>query len=132
ILKQNIEFTLEQRYENPYVTGDPDQLKQVFLNIMTNAVQSQPDGGSLIVVVEKTDNSENKEIVISFKDKGGGIPNEKLSDIFNPFMTTKEYGTGLGLSMAQRIIEEHKGKIEVSSVVGEGSVFSVTLPEKSS
>lgn len=108
------------------VVGDPDQLKQVFLNIMTNAIQALSPGGYLEVSMENRDDS----LVVVFEDSGSGIPAEKLQDIFNPFMTTKEDGTGLGLSMAQRIVEEHGGRIEVQSSQGEGSTFYVCLPGK--
>jgi signal transduction histidine kinase len=110
----------------PRINGDPDQLKQVFLNILTNAIQALTTGGTLKVNIEPRDES----VVIAFEDNGTGIPHERLPDIFNPFMTTKEDGTGLGLSMAQRIVEEHGGRIEVQSVFGEGSTFSVVLPGK--
>lgn len=124
--KQHISFNMEVAENCPLTTADPDQLKQVFINIMTNAIQAMGHDGSLDVSVEPVD----ERVRIVFKDSGAGIPHEKMRDIFNPFMTTKEDGTGLGLSMAQRIVEEHGGSIEVQSVVGEGSTFSVYLPEK--
>ncbi len=110
----------------PKVIGDPDQLKQVFINIMTNAIQALSRDGKLRVAIEHREDS----LVIGFEDNGTGIPTDRLQDIFNPFMTTKEDGTGLGLSMAQRIVEEHGGKIEVQSSLGEGSTFFVHLPVK--
>jgi len=124
--KQGIMFTTNVAEENPMVFGDPDQLKQVFINIMTNAIHALARGGSLIVNIEVRDDL----VLVAFEDTGTGIPAERLPDIFNPFMTTKEDGTGLGLSMAQRIVEEHGGRIEVQSVAGEGSTFSVYLPRK--
>ena len=110
----------------PLVIGDPDQLKQVFINIITNAIQALGPDGYLRVILDHRDEA----LVIAFEDTGNGIPSDRLQDIFNPFMTTKEDGTGLGLSMAQRIVEEHGGKIEVQSSVGEGSTFYVYLPGK--
>jgi PAS domain S-box-containing protein len=124
--KQGINY--EKRVQNllPLVIGDPDQLKQVFINIITNAIQALGPDGYLRVILDHRDEA----LVIAFEDTGNGIPSDRLQDIFNPFMTTKEDGTGLGLSMAQRIVEEHGGKIEVQSSVGEGSTFYVYLPGK--
>ncbi len=125
--KQGVSFETHVMKDCPWVTGDPDQLKQVFINIMTNAIYALGQGGRLTVNID----SREDHVVVAFEDTGTGIPAERLPDIFNPFMTTKEDGTGLGLSMAQRIIEEHGGRIEVQSVFGEGSTFTVFLPRKS-
>jgi signal transduction histidine kinase len=94
---------------------------------MTNAIQALQPGGNLKVEIKCQDQS----LVIAFEDDGSGIPASRLQDIFNPFMTTKEDGTGLGLSMAQRIVEEHGGRIEVQSTPNEGSTFYVFLPVSS-
>ena len=93
---------------------------------MVNAIQAIGRNGKLTVYIEPVD----ERVKIAFEDTGCGIPHEKLRDIFNPFMTTKEDGTGLGLPMAQRTVEEHGGTLEVQSVLGEGSTFTVYLPEK--
>lgn len=124
--KQHITFEIVQADSCPLTIADPDQLKQVFINIMTNAIQAIGKDGKLTVYIE---HCPDNRIKIAFEDTGCGISHEKMRDIFNPFMTTKEDGTGLGLSMAQRIVEEHGGSIEVQSVPGEGSVFSVYLQE---
>ena len=124
--KQHIVFERNITDDCPLVTVDPDQLKQVFLNIMTNAIQAIGKDGKLSVNIEHIE----ERVKIAFDDTGCGIPHEKVREIFNPFMTTKEDGTGLGLSMAQRIVEEHGGSIEVQSTLGEGSSFIVYLPEK--
>ncbi|MBQ3643457.1 MAG: PAS domain-containing protein [Candidatus Riflebacteria bacterium] len=124
--KQHIAFELKEAENCPLTTADPDQLKQVFINIMANAIQAMGKDGKLTVYIEPVD----ERVKIAFEDTGCGISHERMRDIFNPFMTTKEDGTGLGLSMAQRIVEEHGGSIEVQSVLGEGSTFTVYLPEK--
>lgn len=124
--KQGVNYEKKVQNSLPLVIGDPDQLKQVFINIITNAIQALGPGGALTVILDHRDEA----LVIAFEDTGYGIPSDRLQDIFNPFMTTKEDGTGLGLSMAQRIVEEHGGKIEVQSSVGEGSTFYVYLPGK--
>ncbi len=125
--KQGVSFEMHVLKDCPGIIGDPDQLKQVFINIMTNAIHALSRGGRLTVNVDSRDD----QVMIAFEDTGVGIPAERLPDIFNPFMTTKEDGTGLGLSMAQRIVEEHGGRIEVQSSQGEGSTFTVYLPRKS-
>ena len=124
--KQQITFEIKQAENCPLTTADPDQLKQVFINIMVNAIQAIGRNGKLTVYIEPVDG----RVKIAFEDTGCGIPHEKLRDIFNPFMTTKEDGTGLGLPMAQRTVEEHGGTLEVQSVLGEGSTFTIYLPEK--
>jgi two-component system sensor histidine kinase PilS (NtrC family) len=106
------------------IVGDPQKLRQVFLNLGMNAIESMPQGGELTV---GTRNLKNV-VVISLKDTGIGIPHENLKEIFYPFFTTKDKGTGLGLSIAYRIIEEHNGKISVASSPGKGTTFEVLIP----
>ena len=108
----------------PPLIGDPDQLKQVFLNILTNAIQASHQGGLLRVFIE----NRPGWVAAAIQDTGIGIPQERMKAIFDPFMTTKEEGTGLGLPLAQRIIDEHGGRIDVDSIPGAGSTFTVLLP----
>ncbi len=117
----------------PGIQGDPNQFEQVFLNLITNAKDAidnlmSPDGGELIVKTSLSRDKKNIEIL--FEDTGCGIPKENLEHIFNPFFTTKspEGGIGLGLSIVYRIIENHKGKVEVESEEGKGTAFKITLP----
>jgi len=106
--------------------GDAHQLKQVFLNLILNACEVMPDGGCISVYVERL--LRNKPaVMIRIKDTGGGIPPGMLSQIFNPFFTTKRHGTGLGLAIVNRILLNHNGRIEASND-GPGAVFTVTLP----
>ena len=107
------------------VVMDKDQLKQAFINIIFNAVQAMPAGGKLAVSTLK---HSDEFIKATFSDTGTGIEKDNLERIFNPFFTTKDDGTGLGLPIVQRIIEEHGGRINVFSKPGEGSVFEVLLP----
>ena len=114
-----------------HTVADEDQLEQVFLNIIINALHSMPNGGTLTLQVKKLDNS----LSISFSDTGCGIKKEHLGKIFEPFFTTKGAiggsempGTGLGLSIADGIIRNHGGKIEVESTVDVGTAFTVILP----
>ncbi len=110
------------------VLGNRDRLGQVLLNLMKNAVQAMPEGGSLLV----TANASGKNVIINVNDSGEGISAENLSRIFDPFFTTKARGTGIGLALCKKIVEEHKGKIKVESRVGTGTSVSVILPKTKS
>jgi signal transduction histidine kinase len=111
----------------PNIIGDQNQLWQVFINILINAIQAMPRGGELRVDTGLYDPS-SEHVFISFADTGAGIDEIDLSKIFNPFFTTKSAGTGLGLSISYKIVEEHQGSIMVSSEKGIGSTFVVELP----
>ena len=110
----------------PIILMDREQMKQVALNLLLNAVQAMPKGGTLML---RGQNSEDGQwIRISIQDSGMGIPNEDMNKLFDPFFSTKEGGVGLGLSIAHRIIDQHHGKIEVESTPGEGTLFTIWLP----
>ncbi|MFQ6104207.1 MAG: ATP-binding protein [Candidatus Glassbacteria bacterium] len=111
--------------ETLMIRGDPVLLGQVFFNILQNAKQAMPDGGEVTVsmAVEET------EISVKISDTGVGINPENIEMLFEPFFTTKAKGIGLGLSLSKRIIEEHKGRIEVESTEGEGTCFTIHLPK---
>lgn len=110
----------------PTFMVDPDQLEQVFMNLIMNALQAMPRGGTLALRTFL----ENRELKIAVQDSGCGIPPENLSKIFTPFFSTKKEvkGVGLGLSVSYGIIQGLKGRIEVESKVGEGTTFTVCLP----
>jgi len=117
----------------PKIRGDHNQLEQAFINLITNARDAidslkSSRGGKLIIKTSL--NKDKKNIEIIFKDTGCGISKEKLEHIFNPFYTTKSPngGIGLGLSILYRIIEDHKGRIDVKSRLGKGTTFKITLP----
>ncbi|HEX9205489.1 MAG TPA: ATP-binding protein [Candidatus Deferrimicrobiaceae bacterium] len=110
------------------VEGDPEQLRQVVWNLVRNALQATPPGGRILVDSFEQIRQGSRYVVATVTDSGAGISPQDLSKIFNPFFTTKEGGTGLGLSISQRIVHYHKGFIEVRSVPGKGSTFSVFLP----
>jgi signal transduction histidine kinase/DNA-binding response OmpR family regulator len=114
----------------PAILADPDQLVQVFGNIILNAVQAMPEGGRLVVktseVSEKLPKSE--WVAISFTDTGVGIPEENLDKLFEPLFTTKAKGIGLGMAVTKTLVEGHGGSIKVRSEVGKGSTFTVRLP----
>jgi signal transduction histidine kinase len=108
------------------VEHDSDQMHQVLLNLLLNAVQSIEGAGLVRVAVFPQ--NEEEDAVITVSDTGRGISPEHLQNIFRPFFTTKGNGTGLGLSLARRIIEEHHGRVEVANSSSKGTTFSVTLP----
>ena len=132
--KQGVTVVKDMRDNLPYVVGDPDQLQQAFLNLILNAVQSMPEGGrlSLSAALRKISRGgleENQEYMeVGVEDTGIGMEKEVIEQIFNPFFTTKDTGTGLGLMVTQGIIQSHGGWIEVKSEKGKGSLFKVYFP----
>ena len=114
----------------PLVECAPSQIDQVFLNLIVNAAQAMPEGKMGLIDI-RTDCNERK-VWIEVQDNGAGMPPEVMKKIFDPFFTTKDpgTGTGLGLSVSQNIIQQHGGKLEVSSTVGVGTTFKITLPIK--
>ncbi len=121
--KQDIELEIDLD-ENLTVYGDPVKLKQIFLNLVLNAIDAMEDGGQLRISGEMIDGLSR----VSVRDTGAGMEEEEVNRIFNPFFTTKDEGTGLGLAITHRIIEEHEGEIQVNSVPGEGTEMLVKLP----
>jgi signal transduction histidine kinase len=116
---------VEHFSHTPQISADASQLKQVFLNLLNNAVQSMSNGGTLSIGTAKIDNS----VMIEVSDTGTGIPDNVAQKIFEPFFTTKkDRGTGLGLPISYRIIKKHGGKIEVKQRVDKGTTFRVILP----
>ena len=99
---------------------------QVLFNIVFNAIQAMPEGGNLILTTAL--GVEKGTVVAEIADSGVGIPPEKLEQIFTPFYTDKNRGTGLGLTIAKSIVDKHQGSIAVVSTPGEGSVFRIVLP----
>jgi len=120
----NIELEVDMNEDLPLIKGDPTSLRQIFVNLIENAIQAMPKGGSLFIGVEKDNNFIKSEIADTVK----GIPKEYLSRIFEPFFTTKKEGTGLGLAVTYGIIRKHKGRIFVESKVNEGTTFTILLP----
>jgi len=108
----------------PLMPIDPTQIQQILVNLIKNAMQAMTKGGTLILQTGATDDA----VWFSVADTGGGIPQEQINRIFEPFYTTKKKGTGLGLMIVQRIVRAHGGRIEVESEVGRGTIFRIWLP----
>ena len=123
-ITKRIMIELEITNTIPAVEHDPNQINQVLLNLLLNAIQSMDKPGTIRVSLEHEDDS----VLITVADEGKGILPEHLPNIFRPFFTTKGHGTGLGLSLARRTVEAHGGSIDVASEVGKGTQFLVRLP----
>jgi signal transduction histidine kinase len=110
----------------PSVLADSDQMNQVLINLIMNAVHAMPEGGALRVGLAR----EKDMVKLTVSDTGQGIPKNVVDKIFDPFFTTKEFGkgTGLGLTVVKGILEEHHGSITVDSEQGKGSTFTIHLP----
>lgn len=121
---QNIKFSKEM--EDVTILADKNQLMQVFVNMLTNAKDAMPEGGELTIAAQKLDG----HVKIVFSDTGTGVSKDDLKSIFTPFFTTKEVGkgTGIGLYMCYKIIENMGGTIEVKSEIGKGTTFTIKLP----
>lgn len=126
IRKGNVTLVPDLPLTSVMATYDAQQIEQVLINLVTNAVQAMPEGGTLDVSLKERDDN----LVITMRDSGVGIPEENIVRIFDPFFTTKPEGegTGLGLSVSYGIVSRHRGLIEVESEVGIGTTFIVTLP----
>lgn len=108
----------------PVILGDDNQLKQAFYNLIKNAIQAMSDGGQLDIVCEFDD----KFLELRFIDNGKGIAHEDLANIFEPYFTTKEEGSGLGLMVVERIVREHGAELSIASDPGKQTVFTIKFP----
>ena len=125
---KKVKILTELNEQLPMITVDANQIQEVFMNIVLNALDAMPGGG--LLTISSNSIVAGRYIEIKFTDTGCGIPTENLNKLFDPFFTTKKVGegTGLGLSVSYGIIEKHNGTIEVQSEVGKGSTFAVKLP----
>jgi signal transduction histidine kinase len=127
INRLHIDVTRDYRTDGKVQAADPGLLYQAFLNLLLNAIQAMPEGGVLNVAVATGANGRGTEILV--KDTGEGIDPETLKKVFNPFYTTKEKGSGLGLPIVKSIIESHQGAIQLESEAGRGTTVTIDLPE---
>lgn len=124
VLSHPIKIELDRAPNLPEVEHDSDQIHQVVLNLLLNAVQAIDGPGTVTVKI----GSHEDCATVTVTDSGRGMSEQQISQIFRPFYTTRSNGTGLGLSLVRRIVEEHLGHIEVTSKLGKGSTFEVQLP----
>ena len=119
-------ITLETEFmkPSPQILMDERYMKQAVLNLLKNAISAMPEGGKLRVQTLHTGN----EVALKISDTGVGIPEENMDKIFEPYFTTKDFGSGLGLTLVYKIVKEHLGDIEINSKVGEGTTISLSFP----
>jgi signal transduction histidine kinase len=123
-IPENVEVTKKLDTDLPEIEMDADQIRQVLVNIVMNAVQAMPDGGRLTIATGQRDRLLEVEIA----DTGCGMPRETIGKIFDPLFTTRAKGIGLGLAVCQTIVERHEGHIEVESEEGKGTTLTIKLP----
>jgi two-component system, sporulation sensor kinase E len=123
-IMQNVEIVTRFNEPLPSVLCDENQIKQVFINVLNNSIEAMPDGG----VIEIEMFADGPNVVLRFSDKGVGIPEERIPRLGEPFYTTKEKGTGLGLMVSYKIIENHRGRMSIKSELGQGTTVEISLP----
>lgn len=132
--QNNIQLKCEWQDSLPLVPANPDHLKQIFLNLILNAVDAMQDRGGILCITTALDQAKLQDdqpqpvVRIEFSDTGIGMSPEVLAQLFEPLFTTKEYGTGFGLFTTYKLIEAHRGQIFVSSEVNQGTTFTILLP----
>lgn len=128
---QGIEVSLEREAPLPETWMDPERLKEALVNLMVNSGEAMGARGGKIILREKLETGDQGVVlVLEVQDNGPGIPESIRERVFQPFFSTKEEGTGLGLSIVARIVEEHGGWVELRSREGEGTIFSVKIPQR--
>ncbi len=128
----DVSVQVHRKQPLPEIQGDPEQLKEVFVNLIENACEAMEPGGLIVIEEETPLRLPIRMVRIRITDNGNGISEAMQKRLFEPFFTTKEEGTGLGLSIANRIVQEHGGRLEVASKEGQGTTFTITLPLKES
>jgi two-component system, LuxR family, sensor kinase FixL len=129
--KRQIMHTQELAPDTPPIFADRQKLRQVFLNLLTNASDAMPEGGTVTLrAAPATLDTGRPGVLVEIVDTGVGIPDQHLEKILEPFFTTKAegQGTGLGLAICRRVVQEHQGSIQISSTVGKGTTVRILLP----
>jgi len=130
IKNKQIKFNLELSPDISQIQADEDQVRQILMNVIINAIQAIPKKGEIKIITEKALLRGESAIKLIIKDSGVGIPEKDFNQIFDPFFSTKEKGSGLGLSIVYKLTEAHQGEIKVESKEGEGTKFVIFLPQK--
>lgn len=128
-IMQNVEIIQEHDLDLPNIFCDENQMKQVFIHILQNAVEAMPNGGIIKIYLQRFGSDSIK---VGFIDQGYGISRERIKKMGEPFYSTKEKGTGLGLMISHKIVQEHGGTIEIKSEVNKGTTVDVILPIETS
>ncbi|XJZ28857.1 PAS domain S-box protein [Bacillota bacterium Lsc_1132] len=124
----NVQFQFQANSKELWLDCEPNQLKQLFINLIKNAIDASSSGGVVTILLEKAQHGKTS---ITIKDEGEGMSKERLARIGEPFYSSKEKGTGLGLTVSFKIVQSHKGTIEFESETGKGTTVKITLPLKS-
>jgi PAS domain S-box-containing protein len=124
IYRPDILITIDAPFDEVLLSIDVGYLKSAILNLIVNAIQAMPNGGTILLHVRK----QSHHIILSVSDTGIGISEENLHKLYSPFFTTKPEGNGLGLIEVQKVIQAHGGSIDVSSMLNQGTVFTIKLP----
>ena len=124
LAEAGIALETELMAPGPQILMDERYMKQAVLNLLNNAISAMPEGGKLQVCTQQLGN----EVRLKISDNGVGIPEENMDKIFEPYFTTKDFGSGLGLTLVYKIVKEHLGDIEINSKVGEGTTISLSFP----
>lgn len=124
IEEHRIRVSVDYPQNLPKIQGDAQQLQQVFFNLIKNAVQAMKDGGALDIRLS----ADDRDLSIAFRDTGSGISKDFFRQMFQPFQTAKPNGNGIGLTIVQRIVQDHGGRIDVASKAGEGACFTLVFP----
>jgi signal transduction histidine kinase len=124
VVKKGVNLKTELERNLPRIKADPSQLKQAFINLILNSLEALKDKGEITISAHQDKN----RLKIVFQDNGKGMSEETKNKIFTPFFSTKEGGTGLGLGIVERIIQNHKGEIKVESTLGKGTIFTLSFP----
>lgn len=130
IKDKQIKFNLELSPDISQIQADEDQIRQILMNVIINAIQAIPKKGEIKIKTEKALLRGASAIKFIIEDSGIGIPEKDFNQIFDPFFSTKEKGSGLGLSIVYKLVEAHQGEIKVESKEGEGTKFVIFLPQK--
>jgi PAS domain S-box-containing protein len=121
---ESVKYTLQAPSKPPRFAGDSDAIEEILFNLILNAYEAMPKGGKLTITVRDLTSA----VAVSIRDTGVGIPSEDVSDIFNPFVTAKMSGAGMGLSKVSLLVEEHRGRVKLKSEPGKGTTFEVLFP----
>ena len=112
----------------PLLRADREQIEQVLLNLILNAADAMPEGGTLRLSAALEEYNGETHLVLAVRDNGQGMTAEQVANLFAPFLTYKDSGTGIGLAIVKKIMENHQGKVEVESKLGQGSKFTLLFP----
>jgi len=127
LLERNIDVHVDDSVETR-VQVDARLLQRVLLNLILNAADAMPKGGSLRLSAALEDFDNKPHVAISVRDNGQGMSPDQLANLFAPFLTYKESGTGIGLAIVKKIVENHQGKVQVESKLGQGTRFKLLFP----